>query len=72
MKKIRCKVCGTRFPATKDAMYIAAEKTTVVSALTTPTKSFECFDCPKCGCQSAVNVRLTAVTPGKESCDNDG
>jgi len=73
MRKIKCKVCRTRFAGSKDTMYLATEKTAVLSALTTPTKAFECFDCPKCGCQNAVNVRLAAVTESdKEDDVNDG
>lgn len=74
MKKIKCKVCKTRFAGTKENLYLATEKTAVLGALTTPAKTFECFDCPKCGCQNAVNTRMAAVAePGddKEE-ENDG
>ncbi|MDD4511028.1 MAG: hypothetical protein PHY23_09030 [Oscillospiraceae bacterium] len=73
MKKIKCKVCGTRFVGTKEALYLATEKTAVLTALTTPAKAFECFDCPKCGCQNAVNVRMAAVMDsGDEEDEADG
>lgn len=73
MKKIRCKVCNTRFMAAKEAMYLATEKNAVLTALTNPAKAFECFDCPKCGCQNAVNVRMAAVTAsGDEKEETDG
>ena len=72
MRKIKCKVCKTRFSGSKEALYLATEKTTVLTAFTTGTKAFECFDCPKCGCQNAVNVRMTAVKYDEEGCDDDG
>jgi predicted nucleic-acid-binding Zn-ribbon protein len=73
MKKIKCKVCGTRFAGTKEALYLATEKTAFLTALTTPVKAFECFDCPKCGCQNAVNVRMAAVMDsGDEEDEADG
>lgn len=73
MKKIKCKVCGTRFAMSKESLYLATEKTAVLAALTTPAKAFECFDCPKCGCQNAVNIRMAAVMEIEdEEADADG
>jgi len=70
MKKIKCKVCGTRFAGSKDALYLATENMAVIPALTMPAKAFECFDCPKCGCQNAVNIRMAPVMETDEE-DND-
>lgn len=75
MKKIKCKVCGVRFLPEKESLYLAIEKTAVLAALTTPAKAFECFDCPKCGCQNAVNIRMAAVVEIEdedEEADADG
>ena len=77
MKKIRCKVCRTPFIPQKDALYLSAEKPAPLSALVSPpSRIYECFDCPKCGCQTAVNVRITPVEqeapvapPGEEETD---
>ena len=69
MKKIKCKVCNTRFFPQKEAMYLSAEKTAPLSALvSSPPRMFECFDCPRCGCQTAVNIRMAPVDlpPSKE------
>ena len=71
MRKIKCKVCGTRFAGSKDALYLATEKTAVLSALTAPAKAFECFDCPQCGCQNAVNIRMAPMVEADEE-DDDG
>ena len=71
MKKIKCKVCKTKFLGTKETLYLAIEKLSALTALTAPVKTFECFDCPKCGCQNAVNVRMAAIKCD-ERCDADG
>jgi len=71
MKKIRCKVCHSRFTPQKEAMYLSTEKVGTLSALTTPSRIYECFDCPKCGCQIAANIRMTPVKPLDEE-DSDG
>ena len=71
MKKMKCKVCGTRFAGSKDALYLAAEKITALSSLTTPAKVFECFDCPQCGCQNAVNIRIAAIVETDDEEEND-
>lgn len=73
MKKIKCKVCGTRFSLEKEALYLATEKTGVLTALTAPAKAFECFDCLKCGCQNAVNIRMAVILDsGDEEAEADG
>ena len=71
MRKIKCKVCGTRFTGSKDTLYLATEKAAVLSALTTPAKAFECFDCPQCGCQNAVNIRMAAIMETDDEEEND-
>jgi len=71
MRKIKYKVCGTRFAGSKEALYLATEKTAVITALTTPAKAFECFDCPQCGCQNAVNIRIAAVIETGDEEEND-
>lgn len=73
MKKFKCRICGTRFLPDKDALYLATERVAPLSALvSSAAKTFECVDCPKCGCQNAVNVRISAdVDPAdKEVADN--
>lgn len=55
MKKIVCKVCKTRFTPTQEARYTVEGKTEMFA---TAKRQIECFDCPKCGCQNTVNVRI--------------
>ena len=40
---------------------MATEQTGVLAVLTKPSKIFEAFDCPRCGCQNIVNIREQAV-----------
>jgi Na+-translocating ferredoxin:NAD+ oxidoreductase RnfC subunit len=56
--KIKCRVCGAKFPVTRDDRYLAKyEKGALVDSITKP-KVYECFDCIYCGCQNAVNERI--------------
>lgn len=57
MKRIKCKVCGNRFFPHRENMYLAVEKQALGQVLVSAPKVTECFDCPLCGCQNAVNVR---------------
>ena len=41
--------------------YLATEKTGVLAILTKPSKIFEAFDCPRCGCQNIANIREKEV-----------
>lgn len=54
---MKCKVCGKRFRPLEKNKYIAVEKLGTFEGLTKAAKQFECFDCPKCGCQNIVNIR---------------
>ena len=40
---------------------MATEQTGVLAVLTKPSKIFEAFDCPRCGCQNIVNIREEEV-----------
>ena len=52
---LKCKICGTEFPAIKERHYIATNNvsTLVLSPLLEKEerKVYDCFDCPTCGCQ---------------------
>lgn len=53
-----CKVCKKYFRLKAENKYIAIKTpSTIVGVLQEETKVYECFDCPKCGCQNIVNVR---------------
>lgn len=51
-----CKVCKTNFELLKENKYIAVENNGFQGY-----KYYECFDCPKCGCQNIVNIREKEV-----------
>jgi len=53
---MKCKVCGKWFKLQADKRYEEIKK----EVFSKPV-FFECFDCPKCGCQNIVNVRLRTV-----------
>ena len=65
MKK-KCHACGYRFRPTKEAVYRAYEPQTVLEALTSAAKCLDVMDCPRCGCQNALAVRLPAAAKDKE------
>jgi transcription elongation factor Elf1 len=52
-----CKVCGRYFRAKKEDKYEVTVVPEGLRVLTEQTKTYECFDCPKCGCQNIVNIK---------------
>lgn len=58
---MKCKICGKRFKLIKENRYLATENTGVLAAMAKPSKIFEAFDCPRCGCQNIVNIREETV-----------
>lgn len=48
-----CKVCKSYFKAKKENKYLV----TVRPGKYLRSTTYECFDCPKCGCQNTVNIR---------------
>ena len=55
---MKCKVCGMRFTPNAEKRYLATERLAPLASLTTAAKVYECFDCPRCGCQNFVNIRM--------------
>ena len=55
MKK--CKVCGKRLKMDSEKRYEVVKIPHSLNTLFEAPIVFECFDCPRCGCQNAVNVR---------------
>ena len=64
-----CKVCGRYFRAKAENKYNVTETPPGLMVLTEGVKVYECFDCPRCGCQNRVSIRIGAV-PRRE--DSDG
>lgn len=58
---LKCKICGTEFPAVKDRHYITRDdgKTglSVAFGSNPEEKLHDTFDCPMCGCQVIVQDR---------------
>lgn len=49
----RCKLCGAHYELNKADKYLLK----VNSGIFLPPETYECYDCPKCGCQVIANVR---------------
>lgn len=69
MKK-KCNACGHRFHPDKEKIYPAQNRQTVIEALSSAPQTFDMMDCPRCGCQVALAVRLPAMnTEESEDCE---
>ena len=68
---LKCKICGTEFPAIKEKHYISRDngKTGLSSAFGSndEEKIYDSFDCPMCGSQIVVQERKRNFEP-----DNNG
>ena len=51
---MKCEVCDNEFEALKENKYIVK----YTSILTGKEQLYDCFDCPKCGCQVIWKVRM--------------
>lgn len=60
-KKKKCDVCGYRFAPTKEAVYTAEEPRSMTECLTKAPTRFSATDCPRCGCQIALAIRVPRV-----------
>lgn len=60
-KKITCGVCGYRITPKKEEIYVAEEPRAFVDALTKPPTRFSAMDCPRCGCQIPLAIRVPRV-----------
>ena len=58
---MKCKVCGNEFEPEKEKRYTARAFNII-----TKEDFYDCFDCPKCGCQLIANKRMEVVEDGKE------
>lgn len=58
---LKCKVCGTEFPAIKERHYICRDggKIGLLAAFGSndEEKIYDSFDCPMCGCQVVAQDR---------------
>lgn len=68
---MKCKVCGKRFKPTKDKTYMVREDLNVVEAMTKIARVMDAVDCPRCGCQHLLGIRLAPFKPGQVGGDCD-
>lgn len=57
---LKCKICGTEFPAIKERHYIARDNNktgAVVVFSKDEEKIYDACDCPMCGCQIIAQER---------------
>ena len=54
-------VCGYRVTPTKEEIYVAEEPRGFMDALTKPPMRFSAMDCPRCGCQIPLAIRVPRV-----------
>ena len=64
---MKCEVCGNEFIPKKENKYVAVEK----AALFSPSKFYDCFDCPSCGCQIVAKERFDNVMTAYEVTDEN-
>ncbi len=57
---LKCKICGTEFPAIKERHYIVRDnsRTGAVAVISKDEeKIYDSYDCPNCGCQVIAQER---------------
>lgn len=69
--KIKCKVCGKRFKPNKENVCLATEQVSFMQTLTTVAKTYEVIDCPRCGCQNLLNIRMPIAAEREEEHENE-
>lgn len=60
-KKTECRVCGYRFTPERENIYTAEEPRSMAVMLTKAPTRFSAVDCPICGCQIALAIRVPRV-----------
>ena len=60
-KKRTCGVCGYRVTPKKEEIYVAEEPRGIMETLTKPPTQFNAMDCPRCGCQIQLAIRVPRV-----------
>lgn len=69
-----CRVCGRTFPLITEKHYVvrASVGNGVLSSLASVEPELhDAFDCPHCGCQNLVGVRLRVNDPTSEQVDDE-
>ena len=63
---LKCKVCGTEFPAIEERHYIARDNSrtgAVVAFSVDEEKIYDSYDCPMCGSQVIAQERKRIFEP---------
>lgn len=66
-----CDVCGRDFPLIAEERYTVrgTEKSGIATAISfEEADRYDAYDCPHCGCQNVVNLRLRELEPEGEGC----
>lgn len=66
-----CDVCGRDFPLIAEERYTVrgTEKSGIATAISfEEADRYDAFDCPHCGCQNVVNLRLRELEPEGGDC----
>ena len=56
--KTKCRACGKRFMPSKETTYQVIEKVIGLAALGATNKVYDAADCPRCGCQHLLGIRI--------------
>ncbi|MEI3580631.1 MAG: hypothetical protein V8Q30_11980 [Acutalibacteraceae bacterium] len=70
-KKTECRVCGYRFTPERENIYTAEEPRSMADMLTKAPTRFSAVDCPVCGCQIALAIRVPRVDISDNAERND-
>ena len=62
--KLKCSVCGKRFMPNKESVYLASECPSVIDVFTKAQREYEAVDCPRCGCQKLLKIRVPKIEEG--------
>ena len=71
-KKTECRVCGYRFTPERENIYTAEEPRSMADMLTKAPTRFSAVDCPICGCQIALAIRVPRVDISDNAERHDG
>lgn len=66
--RIRCQICGTKFPAIAEKRYTSRDASGLSSIIN--NNYYDTFDCPQCGCQNRVGERKDGA-PNEEGGPNE-
>ena len=63
---MKCEICKKRIPINKFRVYQVTDPQTFPGVWGTPSKVYDAIDCPVCGCQHLLKVRLPDAEGGVE------